>query len=83
MATDAKKCPLWSDNKVLHDTELARAAGEAREKLKKANVKLDIDPLKDIPDAPVQESVEDTRTALFLRWTALVQVFIQSCSLPP
>ena len=74
MATATKKCPLWSDNKVLHDTELARAAKEAREKLKKANVKLDIDPLKDIPDAPVQESVEDTRTALFLRWTALLQV---------
>ena len=74
MATESKKCPLWSDNKELHDTELARAAKEAREKLKKANVKLDIDPLKDIPDAPVQESVEDTRAALFLRWTALIQV---------
>ena len=85
MATDSKKCPLWSDNKVLHDTELARAAKEVREKLKKANVKLDIDPLKDIPDAPVLESVEDTRTALFLRWTALIQVLVHipSCFLPP
>ena len=61
---------------MLHNIELARAAKEAREKLKKANVKLDIDPLKDIPDAPVQESVEDTRAALFLRWTALVQVLV-------
>ena len=78
MATETKKCPLWSDNKVLHDTELARAAKEAREKLKKANVKLDIDPLKDIPDAPAQESVEDTRTAFFLSWTALIQVLIHT-----
>ena len=61
---------------MLHNIELARAAKEAREKLKKANVKLDIDPLKDIPDAPVQELVEDTRAALFLRWTALVQVLV-------
>ena len=74
MATDIKKCPLWSDNKLLHDTELAKAAQEARERLKQANVKLDIDPLKDIPEAPAQESVEDARTALFLRWTALIQV---------
>ena len=78
MATESKKCPLWSDNKVLHNTELARAAQEARIKLKKANVKLDIDPLMDIPDAPVQDSVESVREDLFLRWTALIQVLIHT-----
>ena len=49
-ATATKKCPLWSDNKALHQAEVARAAEEARKMLAKENVKLDIDPLKGIKD---------------------------------
>ena len=72
--TETKKCPLYSDSKVLLATELARAAEAAREKLKKDNVKLDIDLLKDIPEVELQESVEDVRAALFQQWVALNQV---------
>ena len=59
--TETKKCSLYTNSKVLHATELARAAQEVRQKLKEANVKLDIDPLKDIPDVTVQESTENVR----------------------
>ena len=77
MPTDIKKCPLYSDSKVLRATELARAAQEAREKLRKDNVKLHIDPLKDIPEVPAQESVDDVRAALFQQWVRLNQVWRQ------
>ena len=49
-ATATKKCLLWSDNKALHQAEVARAAEEARKMLAKENVKLDIDPLHGIAD---------------------------------
>ena len=74
MPTETKKCPLYSDAKVLLATELARAAQEARQKLKKDNVKLNIDPLKDIPEVEAQESVDDVRAVLFQQWVGLNQV---------
>ena len=33
-ATATRTCPLWSDNKAIHEEALAKAAEEAREKLK-------------------------------------------------
>ena len=72
--TATKKCPLYSDSKALLATELARAAEEAREKLKKDNVKLDIDPLRDIPEVSAQPSVDHVRAALFEQWVGLNQV---------
>ena len=47
-ATATKTCPLWSDNKAIHEEALAKAAEEAREKLMQDNITLDIDPLKGI-----------------------------------
>ena len=47
-ATAKRTCPLWSDNKAIHEEELAKAAEEARQKLEKDKITLDIDPLKGI-----------------------------------
>ena len=47
-ATATRTCPLWSDNKAIHEEAIAKAAEEAREKLKQENVTLDIDPLQGI-----------------------------------
>ena len=52
--TETKKCPLWSDNKILHKTELAKVAEEVREKLLEDKVTLDIDPLKDLATVPAK-----------------------------
>ena len=69
--TAVKKCPLWSDTKVVHQTELARVAQEAREELVQTRVTLENDPLQDIPVPDVQETVEVVRSALFQRWAKL------------
>ena len=71
---EQQELEVYSDAKVLLATELARAAEAAREKLKKDNVKLDIDPLKDIPEVEAQESMDDVRAALFQQWVGLNQV---------
>jgi hypothetical protein len=67
-ATATKKCPLWSDNKALHEIEVAGAAEEARKMLAKDNIKLDVDPLKGIAAAPAMETAETVRAELFRRW---------------
>ena len=43
-----KTCPLWTDNKRLHEQEIANAAAKAKEELAKQNLTLKHDPTKDI-----------------------------------
>ena len=69
--TAVKKCPLWSDTKVVHQAELARVAQEARRELAQTRVTFEKDPLQDIPVPDVQETVEVVRSALFQRWAKL------------
>ena len=55
--TPTKTCPLWTDNKRLHEQEVANAAAKAKEELaaQNPNLKLKHDPTKDIriPAQPV------------------------------
>jgi len=46
--TATKTCPLWTDNKRLHEQEIANAAAKAKEELAKSNVILKHDPTKGI-----------------------------------
>ena len=39
-----RSCPLWTDNKKLHEQEVAEAAAKAKEELKKKNIHLKHDP---------------------------------------
>ena len=39
-----RSCPLWTDNKKLHEQEVAEAAAKAKEELKKKNLTLKNDP---------------------------------------
>ena len=70
-ATAKRTCPLWSDNKAIHEEELAKAAEEARQKLEKDKITLDIDPLKGIAKPAAQQSKEQIREKLFQRWYSL------------
>ena len=71
VATATKKCPLWSDTKALHKAELLKVAQETRETLAKSDVKLDVDPLKDIVFVPVKETNEEVAISLFNKWVAV------------
>jgi len=71
-ATTTKTCPLWSDNKHLHQMELAKAAEQAKLQLTEGNVTLSNDPTKDIvmpADMPASEF--EVRDRLFNRWMEL------------
>ena len=70
-ATAKRTCPLWSDNKAIHEEELAKAAEEARQKLEQDKITLDIDPLKGIAKPAAQQSKEQIREKLFQRWYSL------------
>merc|ERR1719370_2211796 len=70
-ATAKRTCPLWSDNKAIHEEELAKAAEEARQKLEQDKITFDIDPLKGIAKPAVQQSIEEVREKLFQRWYSL------------
>ena len=67
-ATAKRTCPLWSDNKAIHEEALAKAAEEAREKLKQENVTLDIDPLKGIAKPVAKQTKEEVKQGLFTKW---------------
>ena len=66
--TATRTCPLWSDNKAIHEEALAKAAEEAREKLKQENVTLDIDPLKGIAKPAAKQTKEEVKQGLFQEW---------------
>ena len=67
--TDVKTCPLWSDNKMLHQMEVAKATELAREGLAKDNMVLSNDPTKDIVAVVNMVESEDlVRNRLFTRW---------------
>ena len=70
-ATATRTCPLWSDNKAIHEEELANAAEEARQMLKQDNVTLDIDPLKGIARPASKQTKEEIREGLFQKWYSL------------
>ena len=70
-ATATKTCPLWSDNMAIHEEELAKAAEEARQKLKQDNVTLDFDPLKGIGKPAAKQTKEQIREGLFKKWYSL------------
>jgi len=46
--TASRTCPLWTDNKKLHEQEIANAAAKAKEDLAKQNLTLKHDPTKAI-----------------------------------
>ena len=80
VATAKKTCPLWSDTKALHEEALAKAAEEAREKLKQENVTLDIDPLKGIAKPVAKQTKEEVRLGLFQKWHDIkAEVRFQKC----
>ena len=67
--TAIKTCPLWSDNKILHQMEVVKAAEQAKQQLTEDNVTLSIDPTRDIvmpADLPASEY--EVRDRLFNRW---------------
>ena len=69
--TATKTCPLWTDNKRLHEQEVANAAAKAKEELQaqNPNLKLKHDPTKDIrmPAQPVNHHGQvGTAMKLFL-----------------
>ena len=67
--TAVKTCPLWSDNKLLHQMEVAKAAELARQDLAKENVVLSNDPTKDtVAVVNLPESEDQVRDRLFTRW---------------
>ena len=64
--TDTRTCPLYSDIEKVHKMELAKAAKEAKQELKEANITLSVDPTKDVV---MMEDLEDVvRDRLFKRW---------------
>ena len=67
-ATATRTCPLWSDNKAIHEEAVAKAAEEAREKLKQDNVTLVIDPLKGIGKPAAKQTKEEVKQGLFQKW---------------
>ena len=67
-ATATRTCPLWSDNKAIHEEAVAKAAEEAREKLKQENVTLVIDPLKGIAKPAAKQTKEEVKQGLFQKW---------------
>ena len=67
-ATATRTCPLWSDNKAIHEEAIAKAAEEAREKLKQENVTLDIDPLQGIAKPAAKQTKEEVKQGLFHKW---------------
>ena len=80
VATAKKTCPLWSDTKALHEEALAKAAEEAREKLKQENVTLDIDPLKGIAKPVAKQTKEEVRLGLLQKWHDIkAEVRFQKC----
>ena len=82
-ATATRTCPLWSDNKAIHEEALAKAAEEAREKLKQENVILDIDPLKGIAKPAAKQTKEELKQGLFQKWyntKAEVKIQINECT---
>ena len=70
-ATATRTCPLWSDNMAIHEEELAKAAEEARQKLKQDKVTLDFDPLKGIGKPAAKQTKEQIREGLFHKWYLL------------
>ena len=79
-ATATKTCPLWSDNKAIHEEALAKAAEEAREKLKQENVVLDIDPLKGIAKPAAKQTKEEVLQGLFKKlFNMKAEVRFQKC----
>ena len=76
--TATKTCPLFSDNKKIHQLELSKVAKEAKQELEKANLTLSIDPTKDVMMLDdVQESDDEVRGKLFNVWievTARVEI---------
>ena len=62
--TPTKTCPLWTDNKRLHEQEVANAAAKAKEELaaQNPNLKLKHDPTKGIkiPAQPVNHQGQVT-----------------------
>ena len=80
VATSTQTCPLWSDNKAIHEEALAKAAEEAREKLKQENVTLDIDPLKGIAKPAAKQTKEEVKQGLFTKWYDIkAEVIFQKC----
>ena len=71
VATTTRTCPLWSDNKAIHEEEVAKAAEEARQRLKQENITLDLDPLKGIAKPAAKQTKEQIREGLFKRWYSL------------
>ena len=59
---------MWSDNKAIHEEAIAKAAEEAREKLKQENVTLDIDPLQGIAKPAAKQTTEEVKQGLFQKW---------------
>ena len=55
VASKTRTCPLQSDAKAIHEEAVAKAAEEAREKLKQEKITLDIDPLQGI--GPTKEKL--------------------------
>ena len=79
-ATATRTCPLWSDNKAIHEEALAKAAEEAREKLKQDNITLDIDPLKGIAKPAAKQTNEEVKQGLFIKWYNIkAEVIFQTC----
>ena len=79
-ATATRTCPLWSDNKAIHEEALAKAAEEAREKLKQDNITLDIDPLKGIAKPAAKQTNEEVKQGLFTKWYNIkAEVIFQTC----
>eukprot|EP00092_Neocalanus_flemingeri_P005268 GFUD01005667.1.p1 GENE.GFUD01005667.1~~GFUD01005667.1.p1 ORF type:complete len:929 (+),score=262.59 GFUD01005667.1:112-2898(+) len=67
--TMTKTCPLFSDNKMLHQREIARAAKQAKQELENDDVTLANDPTRDIDmtnELPISE--DEVRDRLFRRW---------------
>ena len=53
---------------AIHEEELAKAAEEARQKLKQDNVTLDVDPLKGIGKPAAEQTKEQIRCHSDLQW---------------
>ena len=79
-ATTTRTCPLWSDNKAIHEEEVAKTAEEARQKLKQENITLDFDPLKGIAKPAAKQTKEQMREGLFQTWYSLKAEVGLECS---
>ena len=83
VASKTRTCPLRSDAKVIHEEAVAKAAEEAREKLKQENVTLDIDPLKGIAKPAAKQTKEELKQGLFQKWyntKAEVKIQLNECT---